>query len=143
MRGAGFEPNPAHAPRLQSLGSRLRALGRRVEFFAPYAASDRPGTKWMCHSAADLKAGANRSSEWGFSSGGALGLAPSTGGGGVRLASNVTYKVKTGRDGVPYAKPRGSAAYVHWLEEKHEAQKNASAPAGGGHWCASRVQVPT
>ena len=33
----GFEPNPAHAARLQKLGLQLRAMGRRAEWFSSAA----------------------------------------------------------------------------------------------------------
>ena len=61
----GFEPNPAHAERLRHLGMRLRALGKRAEWFLA-AAGNASGGVTMWHRNADAT-DAN-SSEWGFSS---------------------------------------------------------------------------
>ena len=60
----GFEPNPAHAERLRRLALRLRANGRRAEWFNA-AASNRTGTLTMYHNS--WRGNMSGSSEWGFS----------------------------------------------------------------------------
>lgn len=54
----GFEPNPAHTARLDALGLRLRAHGRRVEFFHA-ALSNHTGS-------ISFTRGDGISSDWGF-----------------------------------------------------------------------------